>query len=90
MVCTSALCVIASQNKVAVNECTLTDQRTDITLKERKINELGQTLAEKEEEITRLTASIASMNAAAVRYQQEIAERAEKVASLENVLSTYQ
>lgn len=78
------------QTKVAVQECTLAELRTDARLKERRISEVEQELTSKGAENAQLAATVESLNAASLRYQQVVAQRTEQVASLEGVLATYQ
>lgn len=78
------------QTKVAVQECTLAELRTDIQLKERRISEVEQELTTKNTENEKLAATVEGLNADSLKYQQVIAQRTEQVASLEGVLATYQ
>jgi len=77
------------QTKVAVQECTLAELRTNIQLKGRRINEVDQELTRVKSENTQLSRAVSSLNATSLRYQQKIAQQTEQVASLEGVLATY-
>lgn len=78
------------QAKAAVAECTHAEQRTQIQLKDRRIEELSASLSAQQQENAGHQAEKAKMSTALQQSQKSLAERTEQVTSLKSVLESYQ